>query len=259
MLRGLMTDDEWAIFAPFLIAPCSRGGRPPRNHRHKLDGILWLCRTGVPWRDLPTEFGKWNSVWKQFRRWCESGVWDLMLQALADSGAALDLLQMIDSTVVRAHRCAAGEGTAGQNQALGRSRGGFSTKVHVRCNAAGLPIGIVLSEGEAHDVTAFEALMDQRDSDPGAMLADKGYDSDAIRHDLRDRGATPEIPTKRNRKVQHTVGKRLYALRSRIECFIGNLKEQRRIATRYDKLATSFLGFVLLGCIRIWARFVHRA
>ena len=259
MLRGLMTDDEWAIFAPFLIAPCSRGGRPPKNHRHKLDGILWLCRTGVPWRDLPTEFGKWNSVWKQFRRWCESGVWDLMLQALADSGATLDLLQMIDSTVVRAHRCAAGEGTAGQNQALGRSRGGFSTKVHVRCNAAGLPIGIVLSEGEAHDVTAFEALMDQRDSDPGAMLADKGYDSDAIRHDLRDRGATPEIPTKRNRKVQHTVGKRLYALRSRIECFIGNLKEQRRIATRYDKLATSFLGFVLLGCIRIWARFVHRA
>ena len=108
-------------------------------------------------------------------------------------------------------------------------------------------------------MTDFEALMDQRDSDPGAMLADKGYDSDAIRHDLRDRSATPEIPTKRNRKVQHSVRKRLYALRSRIECFIGNLKEQRRIATRYDKLATSFLGFVLLGCIRIWARFVHRA
>ena len=86
MLRGLMTDEEWAIFARFLIAPCSRGGRPPKNHRHKLDGILWLCRTGVPWRDLPTEFGKWNSVWRQFRRWCESGVWDLMLQALADSG-----------------------------------------------------------------------------------------------------------------------------------------------------------------------------
>ena len=166
---------------------------------------------------------------------------------------------LIDSTIVRAHRCAAGKQSEKQKQALGRSRGGFSTKIHLRCNAAGLSIGVVLSEGEAHDVTAYDGLMQQRDSDPGAMLADKGYDSDAIRHDLQDSGATPEIPTKRNRKVQYSVSKPLYALRSRIECFIGHLKEQRRIATRYDKLATSFVGFVLLRCIRIWIRFVHRA
>jgi len=117
----------------------------------------------------------------------------------------------------------------------------------------------VLSVGEAHDVTAYDLLMEQRDSDPGVMLADKGYDSDAIRQDLRDRGTTPEIPTKRTRKVQHSVDKKIYALRSRIECFIGHLKEQRRIATRYDKTASSFLGFVLLGCIRNWIRFVHGA
>jgi transposase len=124
VIRGLMTDEEWALFAPSLIAPCLRGGRPPKNHRHRLDGILWTCRTGAPWRDLPAVFGKWNSVWKQFRRWCESGTWDLLLQALADSGGALDMLQMIDSTIVRAHRCAAGAKTEEQNQALGRSRGG---------------------------------------------------------------------------------------------------------------------------------------
>jgi transposase len=117
----------------------------------------------------------------------------------------------------------------------------------------------VLTEGQAHDVTAYDALMEQRDSDPGVMLADKGYDSGRIRHDLHDRGAAPEIPTKSNRIVQHSVSKPLYTLRSRIECFIGHIKEQRRIATRYDKLATSFLGFVLLGCIRLWIRFVHRA
>ena len=117
----------------------------------------------------------------------------------------------------------------------------------MRCNAAaGLPIGIVSSEGEAHDVTAYDGLMQQRDSDPGAMLADNGYDSDAIRHDLRDSCATPEIPTKSDRKVKCSASKPLYALRSRIECFIGHLKEQRRIAAGYDKLATSFIGFVLL-------------
>lgn len=117
----------------------------------------------------------------------------------------------------------------------------------------------MLSEGQAHDSTEYEALMAERDSDPGVMLADKGYDSDAIRQDLCDRGAAAEIPTRRSRKVQHSVNRPLYALRSRIECFIGHLKEQRRIATRYDKTASSFLGFVLLGCIRLWIRFVHRA
>ena len=101
--------------------------------------------------------------------------------------------------------------------------------------------------------------MEERDSDPGVMLADKGYDSDAIRSDLRDRGAEPQIPTKRNRIVQHSVDKPLYALRSRIECCIGHLKEQRRIATRFDKTASSFLGFVKLGCLRRCIRFVHRA
>lgn len=259
MIRGLMTDEEWAIVEPFLTTPSLRGGRPPANHRRVLDGILWICRVGAPWRDLPEAFGNWNSTWRQFRRWCESGVWDVLLQGLADSGGELDALQMIDSTTIRAHRCAAGETGGAQFQALGRSRGGFTTKVHLRCNAAGLPVGVVLTAGEAHDVTAYDALMEQRDSDPGAMLADKGYDSDAIRHDLRDRGSAPEIPTKSNRKVQHSVSKRLYRLRSRIECFIGHLKEQRRIATRYDKTATSFLGFVLLGCFRLWIRFVHRA
>jgi transposase len=116
MLRGQMTDEEWAIVEPFLTSPSSHGGRPPADHRRVLDGVLWINRTGAPWRDLPEEFGPWNSVWRQFRRWCLSGVWDVLLQALADSGGELDALQMIDSTTSRAHRCAAG------------GKGGFSRR-----------------------------------------------------------------------------------------------------------------------------------
>ena len=101
--------------------------------------------------------------------------------------------------------------------------------------------------------------MTERDSDPGMLLADKGYDSDAIRQDAHDRGATPEIPTKSSRRVQHSVDRRVYALRARVECCIGHLKELRRVATRYDKTASSFLGFVLLGCAKLWIRFVHGA
>jgi transposase len=259
VIRGLMTDQEWAIFAPFLISPSSLGGRPPKNHRKVLDGVFWISRTGAPWRDLPEVLGNWNSVHKQFRRWCQSR---RVGRAVAGtSGQRRRCRRVADD---RQHhgpgtslRCRRKRGA--QDQALGRSRGGFTTKIHLRCNAEGLAIGAALSEGEAHDVTAYEELMEQRDSDPGAMLADKGYDSDAIRQDLHDRGAAPEIPTKRNRKVQYLVSRPLYALRSRIECFIGHLKEQRRVATRYDKTASSFLGFVLLGCARIWIRFVHRA
>src|SRR5580658_488503 len=85
-----MTDGEWAVFQPFLLGTTEQGGRPPSNHRRVLDGIFWICRTGAPWRDLPEELGNWNSVWRQFRRWCQSGVYDTIFQALADSGGNLN-------------------------------------------------------------------------------------------------------------------------------------------------------------------------
>lgn len=103
-----MSDEEWAVFAPFLTENRARGGRPPRDHRLTLDGIFWIARTGAPWRDLPEEFGLWGSVYRQFRRWTLSGVWEVMLAALADADPDAAALQMIDSTTVRAHHCAAG-------------------------------------------------------------------------------------------------------------------------------------------------------
>jgi transposase len=103
-----MSDVEWAFFAPFLIENRSRGGRLPQDHRKVLDGIFWITRTGSPWRDLPDEFGNWNSIHRQYRRWTEAGVWDVMLAALAGSEVADATMQMIDSTIVRAHQHAAG-------------------------------------------------------------------------------------------------------------------------------------------------------
>src|ERR1700685_1244298 len=88
-----MTDEEWAYFEPFLIH--RGGGRPPRNHRRVLDAVFWLMRTGAPWRDLPEEFGNWNSIFRQFRRWADSGIWDVILEALAGSGFADATLQMM--------------------------------------------------------------------------------------------------------------------------------------------------------------------
>jgi transposase len=144
-----------------------------------------------------------------------------------------------------------------ERNALGRSRGGFSTKINARTNAEGLPIGIVITPGQAHDVTAYPALMNDIDRDPQQMLGDKGYDSDAVRRDIEQRGGEAVIPSLTSRKMQHAVDKAVYALRNRIERFFNRAKNSRRVATRYDKLIESFAAFVLLACIRIWIRFVH--
>jgi transposase len=122
-----------------------------------------------------------------------------------------------------------------------------------------LPIALVITPGQDHDVTAFPALMQEVDCDPQLMLGDKGYDSDAVSQDIADRGGQALIPTKANRKIQFTVDKAIYSLRNRIERFFNRLKNSRRVATRYDKLHESFAAFVILATIRIWIKFVHTA
>lgn len=108
MARLLMEDAEWTFFEQFIIAIRGRGGRPARNHRLVLDGVFWIARTGAQWRDLPEEFGKWDSVYRQFRRWTLAGLWDLVLETLNESEAVPNQVQMIDSTIIRAHHQAAG-------------------------------------------------------------------------------------------------------------------------------------------------------
>src|SRR6201993_4910740 len=117
-----MTDDEWAFFEPFLIH--RGGGRPPRDHRRVLDAVFGCMRPGAPWRDLPQEFGNWNSIFRQFRRWADSGIWDVILEALAGSGVSDATLQMIDSTIIRAHHCAAGgKGGLSATRSVARAAG----------------------------------------------------------------------------------------------------------------------------------------
>ena len=134
-----------------------------------------------------------------------------------------------------------------ERNALGRSRGGFSTKINARTNAEGLPIGIVIMPGQARDVTAFPALMQEIDCDPEQMLGDKGYDSEAVRNDIEERGGEAAIPSTASRKVQHAVDKAHYdALRNRIERFFNRAKNSRRVATRYNKLMESFAALAIV-------------
>ncbi|MEO1211863.1 MAG: IS5 family transposase [Cyanobacteria bacterium J06638_20] len=254
LARDLVSDEEWAFFEAFILAVRAPNGRKPFNHRLVLDGIFWIARTGAPWRDLPEEFGKWSSVYQQFRRWTLAGLWEDIMEALNRSGAVPDALQMIDSTVVRAHHQAAGAKRGTPRQGLGRSRGGFTTKIHLLVNAHGLPMRTEITPGQTSDYLGFDLVMADNLPTPSVLLADRGYDADSIRRTIVKRQAVPVIPMRKSRKMRVGVDRSLYKLRNLVERCFNKLKNARRVATRYDKTAESFLGFVDITSIRLWLR-----
>jgi transposase len=106
-----LTAEQWAKIEPLLPSRSSKGGRPPKPHRQVVEAILWVLRTGAPWRDLPSAYGPWESVYTRFSRWSESGVLARLFKALAlerdDEGF------LIDATIVRAHQDASGAAKKG--------------------------------------------------------------------------------------------------------------------------------------------------
>ncbi len=142
MSRHCLSDFEWEVIRRFL--PKERTGRPGRpwcSHRKVINGILVVLRTGIPWADLSSDFGKVKTVYNRFRRWVKSGLWQRIFEVLIDRLLKNDKIDFelwcVDGTVVRAHRVASGalKGDLSteenmEKHALGRSRGGYSTKLH---------------------------------------------------------------------------------------------------------------------------------
>jgi transposase len=147
-------------------------------------------------------------------------------------------------------------------EALGRSQGGFSTKLHLRAEGGGKPITVVLTGGERHEQIALEALLDQGAIRrpgrgrprlrPRRVAGDKGYSSPTARQRLRRRGIRPVIPSRSDQPRQPRFDRQAYRQRNRIERLINRLKQARRIATRYEKRAVNYLAMVLIGCVLLW-------
>jgi transposase len=248
IMRYELSDYEWTAIEPML--PNKPRGVRRVNDRRVLNGIFWVLRSGAPWRDLPETYGPRTTCYNRFVRWRQAGVWDQIMDTLAAGHDAA--VQMIDTSVVRVHQH--GASIADNNhQDMGRSRGGLTSKIHAVVDTNGLPVHLALTPGEAHDNRLCSVLL-------GALLpktmllADRGYDADWIRELARQQGAWANIRPKRNRKDPICFSPYLYRARNLIERFFNKIKQCRRVATRYDKLAANYLAFVKLASIRIWLR-----
>ena len=226
-------------------------------HRHKpevlrrfIEGVWYIVRSGCQWRLLPPHYGSWQSVHRRFRRWCEAGIWDRMLSHVTDADREY---VMLDATIVRAHACAAGYRKDSQEQeCLGRSKGGFTTKIHALVDALGNPLKFILTPGQRNEITQAPALT--QDVHDCIVIADKGYDSDAFVHTLKSKGNHQVIPPRSNRKSPRNYDEHLYKERHLIECFFGKIKHFRRIFSRFDKAASSFLAFLNFVATLIWLK-----
>jgi transposase len=197
-----MTEEQWTVVVEIFRQVCPKRGERGHNDRRFLEALHYFTVHNISWRALPAEFGKANSVWKRFWRLSQSETFEAFFQALAACSQSAGLIQMFDSTTTQALVSAAGaKGGRTIKRLAARSRGGFGTKIHIKCDLDGLPLDFHLTGAEASDSRQFEILLETGpDVTPRAVITDKGYDSKSNRDAARARGSLPVIPHRSNAK-----------------------------------------------------------
>ena len=248
MPRTILTDNRWELLLKLMKSTGRVYDKP--EHRMTFEGILYRMRTGIPWRDLPRDFGEWSSVYRRFNLWSKKGILGLLFNELSKIS---DLEWVfIDGSIVRAHQHSTGASTSSHEQ-IGKSRGGNSTKIHLAVDSGGLPIYFELSQGQRHDVVHAESLIDNL-IEVNTIIADKGYDSASLREYVELQGGETVIA---QRNYGQDIDKNsmdwcLYRYRHLVENAFGRIKQYRSVSTRYDKLERNYASMLSLAFMLMW-------
>ena len=190
MTRKMLRDQDWEIIRPLLPTQKGKQGRPRKDDRLMIEAILWVVRTGAPWRDLPPDFGSWKSVYTRFRTWTRFGVWEILWNVLKKN--ADHESHILDSTTTKVHQHAMG-GIGGKVvHAIGKTRGGWNTKIHAVVDALGHPIDVLITEGQLHDSVPAKGLIKGKTSEN--VIADKAYDTNDFRKAIQEELKQAVIP-----------------------------------------------------------------
>ncbi|WP_203237581.1 IS5 family transposase [Streptomyces sp. CdTB01] len=277
-----LTDAQWARIEPLLPDRTPKRGGRWLDHREVIDAIAFKFQTGAQWVHLPEKYGNWRGVYNRLRMWAVDGTWERVFTALvaqADADEDVSWAVSVDSTIVRAHQHAAGARKKGapagepDNHAIGRSRGGLTTKIHLAADGRCRPLVFILTAGQAGDAPAFSDVMarlrvprplGRPRTRPDLVLADKAYSSRAIRDHLRRRGIRSVIPERADQQANRrqrgqaagrppAFDREAYKQRNTVERCINRLKQWRGIATRYEKTATIYLAGLHIAGIFFWS------
>ena len=236
-------DGQWARLAPLL--PSKPRGVQRVDDRRVISGIIHVLKSGGRWVDAPARYGPRKTLYNRFVRWAAKARLDRAVSRPGDGGR---------SAGSGAARLSSGQGASvcqwrqrgERSQAIGRSRGGRTTKIHALTDDIGRPLAFVLTGGQVADCRAGARLLRHLPTDV-LVHADKGYDTDRLRRLIETGGSVPNIPPRSHRRWKNCFSPYLYRGRNAIERMFGRLKDFRRVATRYDRLAKNYLSAVCLA------------
>ena len=245
-----LTQAQYERIAPHL--PVQRGNVSLSNQQ-VLNAILYVAEHGCKWRGLPARFGNWHTLYTRMNRWSKNGVLDRVFEHLQREQIVRVKLEAVslDSTIVQVHPDGTGALKKNGPQAIGRSRGGWTTKIHMVAADARTAVTFSLSPGQAHDAPEGRQLLNrlgQQHDDP-SLIMDRAYEGNETRQLALALGFIPVVPPSASRLDPWEYDREMYKRRNEIERLFRRLKGFRRIFSRFEKLDVIFLGFILFALI----------